>query len=418
MKKLLKKLLLIFFVLFFSNAFSQNWTLRLDGRSVWSLGINEQANIFAGGLTGSNSRIWKSTNMGTSWDTIYMGTGATMWGFGFDTIGTPGNMYVANFSSGLLKSTNGGTNFTIIPTSAFLGKSPQGVTCSKNGNVYVTTSTGFFRSTNGGVSFDTALTGLNCLPVLVDRNNQNIVYVGVTSAGGQGIGFYRSTDNGVTFSQNLNPGKNCYNLFQYGNGHLYQISTTAPYNVDVSTNQGLTWTVLGNAPSAMRGISISTFGEFFLGGNGGVFKTTNDGVNWINHNLTGSVTPILTYLHTKLFAGVSGTGAGLYICDIGPGPQGTGEEGSSVSQNYKLHQNYPNPFNPSTTITYELKRANNISLKIYDALGNEISEIDNGFKNSGRHEVNFSAENLASGLYFARLNVAGTTLTSRLVLVK
>jgi len=83
-----------------------------------------------------------------------------------------------------------------------------------------------------------------------------------------------------------------------------------------------------------------------------------------------------------------------------------------------LHQNYPNPFNPNTKIIYELKKANFISLKIYDALGNELKEIDNGFKNAGRHEINFNGENLSSGLYFARLNVDGTTLTTRLVLVK
>lgn len=407
----MKKLLLIFFVLFFSNAFSQ-WFANLDGRSVWSFGVDKQNKLYAGGLTGTNSRIWKYN--GSVWDTIYVGTGATMWAFGFDTIGASGNMYVANFSSGLLKSTNGGTNFTLIPTSAFLGKSPQGVTCSKNGNVYVTTSTGFFRSTNGGVSFDTALTGLNCLPVLVDKSNQNIVYVGVTSAGGTGIGFYRSTDGGLTFSQNLNPGKNGYNLLQKPDGTLYMITTTSPYNFDKSTNQGLTWTTMGNMPNSMRGIAIE-LNTIYIAGNGGVYKSTNEGVNWTAMNLTGSTTPVI-YHFNRIWAGVSGTGAGAYYYTI---PDGVNITGTNImAEDFILHQNYPNPFNPTTKIVYELKRANFISLKIYDALGNELKEIDNGFKNAGRHEINFSGENLASGLYFARLNVDGTTLTSRLVLVK
>lgn len=415
MKKLLKKLLLIFFVLFFSNAFSQNWTLKLDGRSVWSLSSDRFNNLYAGGLTGANSRIWKSTNQGTTWDTIYIGTGATMWGFGFDTIGTPGNMYVANFSSGLLKSTNGGANFTVIPVSAFLGKSPQGVACSKSGNLFVTTSTGFFRSTNGGASFDTSLTGLNCLPVLVDRTDQNLVYVGVTSAGGLGIGFYRSTDNGVTFSQNLNPGKNGYNIIQKPDGTLYMISTTSPYNFDKSTNQGLTWTTMGNMPAAMRGVTYaSIYNIAFVGGNGGVYYSTNEGATFNSLNLAGSITPVL-FSGSRIFAGASGAAAGLYFYDYATSIQ---TNISNVPEDFILYQNYPNPFNPATKIVYELKRANFISLIIYDALGNEIKEIDNGFKNEGRHEVNFSGENLASGLYFARLNVDGKTLTSRLVLVK
>lgn len=412
----MKKLLLIFFVLFFANSFSQTWTLKLDGRSVWSLAADRFGNIYAGGLTSTNSRIWKSTNQGSSWDTIFVGTGQTMWGFGFDTLGTPGNMYVANFSNGLLKSTNGGLNFTVLPTSLFMGKNPQGVTCSKNGNIFVTTATGFFRSTNGGVSFDTALTGYNCLPVLVDRSNPNIVYVGVTSAGGQGIGFYRSTDAGATFGANLNPGKNGYNFCQTVDGELYQITTTSPYNVDKSTNQGLTWTTLGNATGAMRGIAFDTWGHKFIGGNGGVFATFNNGANWSNYNLTGSVTPVIIAA-PFLFAGVSGTGAGLYRTLLSY-PDGINEENNLIVKDYVLHQNYPNPFNPTTKIIYELKKANFISLKIYDALGNELKEIDNGFKNAGKYEINFNAENLASGLYFARLNVDGFTLTTRLVLVK
>jgi hypothetical protein len=411
----MKKFLLIFFVLFFTNAFSQTWNIKLDGRSVWSLAADRFNNIYAGGLTGANSRIWKSTNSGTTWDTIYTGSGATMWGFGFDTLGNPGNMYVANFTSGLLKSTNGGANFTILPTSLFLGKSPQGVACSKSGNIYVTTSTGFFRSTNGGVSFDTALTGLNCLPVLVDRNNQNIVYVGVTSAGGQGIGFYRSTDNGATFSQNLNPGKNGYNILQKPDGTLYMISTTAPYNFDKSTNQGLTWSTMGNMPATMRGLTYSpVYNLTFVGGNGGVYYSTNEGVTFNSLSLTGSVTPVL-FSGSKVFAGVSGSTAGLYYYDYATS---ISNQTTSVTSDFALYQNYPNPFNPATKIVYELKRANIVSLKIYDALGNEIKEIDNGFKSAGRHEINFNGENLASGLYFAKLNVNGNTLTNRLVLIK
>lgn len=411
----MKKLLLLFFVLFFSNAFSQNWTLRLDGRSVWSLASDRFGNIYAGGLTNTNSRIWKSSNQGFSWDTLYIGTGQTMWGFGFDTLGTPGNMYVANFSNGLLKSTNGGLNFTVLPTSLFLGKNPQGVACSKSGNIFVTTATGFFRSTNGGVSFDTALTGLNCLPVLVDRSNQNIIYVGVTSAGGSGIGVYRSTDAGATFGPNLNPNKNGYNFAQKTDGTIYQITTTSPYNVDKSTNQGLNWTTQGNATGAMRGVAIGILPNWIIvGGNGGVFLSTNDGASFTNYNLTGSVTPVLS-TNSRIFAGVSGTGAGVYYTDY---PTGVTNNSTLISENFSLHQNYPNPFNPTTKIIYELKKANYISLKIYDAIGNEIREIDNGFKNAGMHEINFSGENLASGLYFAKLNVGGKTLTNRLVLVK
>ena len=225
-------------ILFPVLSFQQTWIQTLNGRNVWSLAQDHQQNIYAGGLTNSNSRIWKSTNGGYSWDTIFIGAGQTMWDFGFDA---SGSVYAANFSNGLLKSTNNGQNFTLIPLSVFNNKNLQGVECGGGGYVFVTTSSGFFRSTDFGQTFiETALTGLNCLPVIVDKDSSNIVYVGVSSATGTGIGFYRSTDFGETFSINLNPGKNGYNIYQRFSGELYMITTTSPCNCDVPAINSVT----------------------------------------------------------------------------------------------------------------------------------------------------------------------------------
>lgn len=292
-----------------SSVLSQTWERSLNGRSVWSLARDAQNNVYAGGLTGANSRIWKSTNNGTTWDTIYFGSGQTMWDFAFDQ---QGNMYVANYSAGLLKSTNYGANFTIIPSSVFNNKNLQGVECGNDGYIYVNTSSGFFRSTDYGQTFtETALTGLICLPVLVDKDSSNIVYVGVS--GGSGIGFYRSTDYGLTFSSNLNPGKNGYNLYQKENGDLYMISTTSPYNFDISTNRGLSWTTASNLPSAQRGVTYSDSNFIYTSGNGGVFKSTDNGSTFSNVNFTITATPILyqKYFNVPtIYAGVSGAANG------------------------------------------------------------------------------------------------------------
>jgi len=405
----MKKLLLLFCLLVFSTSQSQ-WMQNINGRSVWSFGVDKQNKLYAGGLTGSNSRIWKYN--GIAWDTIYSGTGQTMWAFGFDTIGTFGNMYVANYSSGLLKSTNGGMNFTTIDITNFQNKNPQGVACSKNGTIHVTTANGYFRSTNGGVSFDTALTGLNCLPILVDNSNPNIVLVGV-SGGTGGFGVYRSTNGGATFGPNTNPGKNGYNLLQYG-GAYYMITTTSPYNFDRSTDQGQTWVTLGNAPNAMRGISVELGSGLYIGGNGGVYKSSNGGVNWNTMNLSGSVTPVI-FWGNRIWAGVSGASGGAYYYTI---PDDITNQSSSVIENYTLHQNYPNPFNPTTKIIYELKKSEFILLTVYDALGNEVKQLESGYKNAGRYEVDFNGENLSSGSYFIKLNVNGNILTKAMTLLK
>jgi hypothetical protein len=312
--------LLILSILIPSTSFSQTWTQHINGRNVWSLAKDNNGNLYAGGLTSGNSRIWKSTDGGDSWDTIHIGAGQTMWDFAFDSQGT---MYVANYSTGMLKSTNYGASFTLIPSSAFNNKNLQGVECGDNGYIYATSSTGFFRSTDNGQTFtETALTGFNCLPVLVDIDSSNIVYVGVTGA--TAIGFYRSTNYGLTFSANLNPGKNGFNLVQKPNGEVYMITTTSPYNFDKTTNKGLTWTTVSNTAASQRGIAYSLTQNFYTAGNGGVFRSTDNGLTFNNFNFTVSATPVLSVNHNstiKILTGTSGAAnGGVWICTEGPAP--------------------------------------------------------------------------------------------------
>lgn len=405
-------------ILFPVLSFQQTWIQTLNGRNVWSLAQDHQQNIYAGGLTNSNSRIWKSTNGGYSWDTIFIGAGQTMWDFGFDA---SGSVYAANFSNGLLKSTNNGQNFTLIPLSVFNNKNLQGVECGGGGYVFVTTSSGFFRSTDFGQTFiETALTGLNCLPVIVDKDSSNIVYVGVSSATGTGIGFYRSTDFGETFSINLNPGKNGYNIYQRFSGELYMITTTSPYNFDVSTNKGLTWTTTGNMPQAQRGITVSSLNNVYTSGNGGVFRTTNGGQTFENFNFTISATPILSYTFiaiVNLAVGTSGSSTGgvwIYTEGVIQSVTVNNENASG----YMLKQNYPNPFNPSTQLEFGISNVGFVSLKIYDVLGIEIATLVNEIKPSGNYSVEWDAADYPGGVYFYKIQTGTFTETKKMLLIK
>jgi hypothetical protein len=84
----------------------------------------------------------------------------------------------------------------------------------------------------------------------------------------------------------------------------------------------------------------------------------------------------------------------------------------------RLYQNYPNPFNPLTKITYYLSVAGNISLKVYDVLGNEVAVIHEGRKDAGLHKTDFSGTGLSSGVYYYRLTAEGNTLTMKMLLIK
>lgn len=94
------------------------------------------------------------------------------------------------------------------------------------------------------------------------------------------------------------------------------------------------------------------------------------------------------------------------------------EEGQVVLNGYKLSQNYPNPFNPSTRISFELPNSGLVILKVYDMLGREVAVLVDEELTSGSHSVNFNAANLASGTYIYQLNVNGTRITNKMVLLK
>ena len=84
----------------------------------------------------------------------------------------------------------------------------------------------------------------------------------------------------------------------------------------------------------------------------------------------------------------------------------------------RLYPVFPNPFNPSTTIRFELWRAGQISLKVYDIRGRVLGILMEGWKDKGDYSFSFNASDLTSGIYFVRLESGGSEQTQKLVLVK
>jgi len=91
---------------------------------------------------------------------------------------------------------------------------------------------------------------------------------------------------------------------------------------------------------------------------------------------------------------------------------------NELAKSFKLFEPYPNPFNPSTTIKYSIPSVSNISLKIYDILGNEVANLVKEKKDAGEYEFNFNASNLASGIYFYKLQAGSFSQTKKLMLLK
>ena len=96
-------------------------------------------------------------------------------------------------------------------------------------------------------------------------------------------------------------------------------------------------------------------------------------------------------------------------------------ESQNLPEKFQLYQNYPNPFNPTTTIKYSIpstQKYSNISLVIYDILGNKIKELVNEIKPAGNYQVKFDASKYSSGVYFCVLNTGNFSESKKIILLK
>ncbi len=85
---------------------------------------------------------------------------------------------------------------------------------------------------------------------------------------------------------------------------------------------------------------------------------------------------------------------------------------------YELSQNYPNPFNPATTIKFALPENANVSLTVYNQIGEKVADLVNGQMESGYHSILWNAENFASGVYFYQIKAGNFSSVRKLLLLK
>lgn len=92
---------------------------------------------------------------------------------------------------------------------------------------------------------------------------------------------------------------------------------------------------------------------------------------------------------------------------------------NNIPDNISLYQNYPNPFNPVTNIKFDIKNKTNVSMYLYNSVGQLVARmINNEAYNPGTYEMNFDASGLASGVYFYTLVANDVSLTKRMILLK
>ncbi|MCH8327522.1 MAG: T9SS type A sorting domain-containing protein [Candidatus Marinimicrobia bacterium] len=121
--------------------------------------------------------------------------------------------------------------------------------------------------------------------------------------------------------------------------------------------------------------------------------------------------------------GNEGSAPGIYLIEFDATTVDIAAAESLVPQSFSLHQNYPNPFNPVTKIVYDMHEAANVSLVVYNMLGQEVKTLFSGAQTIGTHEAvwdgkDHTGRSMTSGLYFYALESAGFKEMRKMVLLK
>lgn len=136
---------------------------------------------------------------------------------------------------------------------------------------------------------------------------------------------------------------------------------------------------------------------------------TGHSYRWTDANLVNDVT------YTYTLETVNMDGSTEFLGATSATPRSGGE---AVVSEYALYQNFPNPFNPETSIRFDLVEASNVSLRVYNLLGQEVATLVNGQQSAGSHVVNFDASNLTTGMYIYRLDAGEFSATRKMMLIK
>ena len=148
-------------------------------------------------------------------------------------------------------------------------------------------------------------------------------------------------------------------------------------------------------------------------GNLVLYKSTDDGANWTKE---GGVINV-----NDNYVTLSGVNSfSLWTINDKDTPiVNIDHSDISVPAQFSLMQNYPNPFNPTTTLEFTLSNSGRSTLKIYNALGQEIKTLFDEEATAGNiYRISFNASGLPSGIYFARLVQGSNQMIKKMILVK
>ena len=378
--------------------------------------------ITAGSMTNSNvyDVIMYSTNGGTNWQISNYPTDGPGQIFGLNMINSMTGFVVGQQSdiSKVIKTTDGGANWnlkTIPPTDDPMGEVyylMSDFIDANTGYLYGNAGKGV-KTTNGGDNW-TILS-----PVQFEVNSGDFIDANTGWLGSTQYPYLiKTTNGGANFSPASIDTIIVRDVFFLNSNSGWVCGDDG--KARRTTNGGINWSI-ADVPLDEDLTSIffvDNLNGMTTGENGGIYRTRDGGNTWETNILPISMPNdvYMTATNRAFIVGDKGSVLKYEETVTGTGITFTNE----VPEGYYLEQNYPNPFNPSTTIKFGLKSASLVSLKIYDITGREVATlINNERMNAGIVTKSFTADGLASGVYFYSLSVDNNLISTRkMVLVK
>jgi photosystem II stability/assembly factor-like uncharacterized protein len=415
-----------------SACFSQGWVNQTVVPPPPGLYSVSAFNLSTAWASGDFGVVLYTSNGGTNWVYRNIPIASNFRILGINAIGPQTALCVTNMGSRgvVFRTTNTGLSWdTVFVRNNVLLNDIKFIN-SATGYVYgnpVGPQWFFIRTTDGGNSFDTTIPRPSAAPpgIMGFPNALHVLF-----SGGINRIWFGTNMGQVIFS--LNGGVN-WNMSFTPNGNqfinaIYFLNTTNGFcsgNLPFSSNNsGISWVFQASYPNTGPFYSFTGISGYLWYSSGNrIYYSTNQGVNFtLQHmspsngnyrNLSFAFSP--SDMSTITGWGVSEDGV---ISKYNDNTIGIQPISSQIPESFKLWQNYPNPFNPTTTIRFEIPEAGLTSLKIYDVLGNELQTLINEKLNAGVYESVFDGANYSSGVYFYKLASGNYTQVKKMIVVK
>lgn len=415
---------------------------------------DDNPGTFLVAIESSPDKIMKTTNDGQTWTTSL--NNATFSYFGIPMTKDPSHpdtIYTMN-GVNFLRSPDFGDTWITLSSSTGSNSAPCDIEVFPDTSIILIgdNGTGIFRSTDYGLTWSQRYSTSGEIPTIaVNFTNPGIAWA--TKWGGGG-GFLKSTDYGNTWvAQSTFNGYNMWGVHvQPTDGNVVIAGCYSCGTSWRSKNNGQTWTQISIGGSNYQYVIADSMTQFAAQSNGfyklesqyfvpvelSSFSAEVSGndviLNWTtatelnnqgfeiehsidnqNFNKIGFVPGFGTTTEMKSYSfRVSDISSGIHYYRLKQIDfDGTFTIFNSVEvtgpmpNTFVLNQNHPNPFNPSTTISFAIPVEANVTIKLFNMLGQEVAKITEGNFQAGSHNINFNAQNLTSGAYIYTLEAVG-----------